>query len=215
MQAGGAAAPRAAAVAAAARVARATAWDPGGWAAAAAEGGVAVAAAEAGVRAGRSRTCGTCTCRNCHGKEEASVRPPRVRAARHRIPRGGLPRFDLLAEGSISGRALRFLEAGVAEGVARRRVALGGGAEVARLALAVEAVVATLLGRAELVAGRLGAVEVKRARRLRLLLHQGLLRQVLLGRAARPPLPRLQVQGVRLLRLHQVRRAGVRRLLRP
>ena len=67
------AAPRAAAVAAAAaavRVARATAWDPGGWAVAVAEGGVVVAASEAGARAGRSRICGTCTCRSCHGKEE-------------------------------------------------------------------------------------------------------------------------------------------------
>jgi len=29
-----------------------------------------VAASEAGARAGRSRICGTCTCRSCHGKEE-------------------------------------------------------------------------------------------------------------------------------------------------
>jgi hypothetical protein len=78
----------------------------------------------------------------------ASVRPPRVRAARRRIARGELPRFDLLDRKGfdVRRRSLRLLEAGVAEGVARRRVALGGGAEVARLALAVEAVVAALLG---------------------------------------------------------------------
>ena len=61
---------------------------------------------------------------------------------------GELPRFDLLDRKGfdVRRRSLRLLEAGVAEGVARRRVALGGGAEVARLALAVEAVVAALLG---------------------------------------------------------------------
>ena len=169
MQGGGAAAPRAAAAAAAAaaaRGARATAWDRGGWAVAAAGGGVVAAASEAGARAGRSRTCGTCTCRSCHGKGGASVRPPRVRAALRRMATGGCRGFD------ARRRSLRLFEGGVAEGVACGRVALGGGAEIARLAPAVEAVVGVVLGRAELVARCLGAVEVKRAGRLRGGQHQ-------------------------------------------